>query len=113
MKDIIISTVDINKDYTILGPVYDQVCNIGIFKSKLSKLKKEYADKIEDLKHANKWVFGEGDYGEAFFIITEELKKNAIKLGADAIIDMHQNLHYDDNLSFYNMQIYGTAVKFI
>ncbi|MGH2396288.1 MAG: hypothetical protein ACRDF5_04130 [bacterium] len=40
--DISVTTGDLKQDYQILGPVYFQVSNKGIFSSALSKLVKQY-----------------------------------------------------------------------
>ena len=51
-------------------------------------------------------------FDSAFYISVEELKYRAYQLGADAIINMRQDIDLDTNMwqNFY-MQMYGTAVK--
>lgn len=39
MSNIIVTTGDLHKDYQVLGPVYFQVSNKGLFSSALGKLK--------------------------------------------------------------------------
>ncbi len=57
---------------------------------------------------------GQNEFEKAFFIATEELKKRAKMLGADAIICMRQDIDLDtNNLQFFYLQMYGTAVKYI
>lgn len=48
--NIIITTGDIKKDYEIIGPVYFQVSNKGIFSSPLTILLKKYKDKLAAMK---------------------------------------------------------------
>ena len=51
-------------------------------------------------------------FDSAFYISIEELKYRAYQLGADAIINMRQDIDLDSNMwqNFY-MQMYGTAVR--
>lgn len=53
MKDvnnIIVTTGDLKRDYEVIGPVYFQVSNKGLFSSALSKLIKKYSDQIAKMK---------------------------------------------------------------
>jgi len=126
-KDIIVTTGDIRKDYEILGPVYFQVSNKGIFSSALRRLSKEYKDFIEKKKKEGhvqerrsdwgflygEWSIAQDDFNKAFFIAVEELKKRAAILNADAIIFMRQDIDLDTNsFQWFYLQMYGTAVKF-
>jgi len=126
-----VSTGDIPYTYNIIGPVYFQVSNKGIFSSQLSKLKKEYDSYIKELQKqgqagkshmgggeiawallAGEWSVGQTDFDKAFFIAVEELKKKAKALGADAIIYMRQDIDMDTNsFQYFYLQMYGTAVK--
>ena len=45
---IIVTTADLKRDYDIIGPVYFQVSNKGIFSSALSKLTKQYSTEIAE-----------------------------------------------------------------
>ena len=59
------------------------------------------------------WSVGQSDFEKAFFVATEELKKRAKLVGADAIIGMRQDIDLDTNgFAFFYLQMYGTAVKF-
>lgn len=129
MKKVIVTTGDLKSNYEIIGPVYFQVSNKGLFSSTLSKLKKKYKREMEDLKkqgQANegykmdwRFLYGElsfgmeNDFDSAFYISVNELKLRAEKIGADAIIGMRQDIDMDTNhfQNFY-LQMYGTAVKF-
>lgn len=125
-KNIIVTTGDLKQDYEILGPVYFQVSNKGIFSSALSKLIKQYEAEIAEMKTQGQlsqdrtdwgliygeWSVGQNDFDKAFFIAVQELKKRASMLGADAVIAMRQDVDLDTtHFQFFYLQIYGTAVK--
>lgn len=127
MSKVIVTTGDINKDYDILGPVYFQVSNKGLFGSALSSLVKQYSAEIDAMKRSGamsqerpdwgflygEWSVGQSDFEKAFFIATEELKKRAEMVGADAVICMRQDIDMDTNgFAYFYLQMYGTAVKF-
>ncbi|MGN0995510.1 MAG: hypothetical protein ACI4PG_01230 [Candidatus Ventricola sp.] len=102
MSKVIVTTGDLHQDYEILGPVYFQVSNKGLFGSALSNLKKKYIGEIQAIKNRGamsqdktdwgflygEWSVGQSDFEAAFFIATEELKKRAEMVGADAVICM-------------------------
>ena len=128
MSKIIVTTGDIKRDYEILGPIYFQVSNKGLFGSALSKLVQKYQAEIDAMKTSGtmsadrmdwgflygKWSVCQSDSEKAFFIATEELKKRAEMVGADAIIGMRQDIDMDTNgFAFFYLQMYGTAVKFV
>jgi len=117
----------LNRDYQILGPVYFQVSNKGIFSNQLSKLSKKYEAELKEMKKQGQigekkpdWGFlygefsvGQGDFEKAFFVAVQELKKRALILEADAIICMRQDIDIDTNsFQYFYLQMYGTAVKF-
>jgi hypothetical protein len=49
-SDIIVTTGDLKQAYQVLGPVYFQVSNKGLFSSALSKLTKQYEAEIAQMK---------------------------------------------------------------
>ena len=127
-KHMIVTTGDLKRDYEVLGPVYYQISNKGVFSSSLSDLKKQYLAEIQKMKSMGimsqeradwgflygEWSVGQNDFEAAFFIATEELKKRAKMVGADAIIGMRQDIDMDTNgFAYFYLQMYGTAVKFI
>lgn len=58
------------------------------------------------------WSVGQSDFEQAFFVATEELKKRAQMVGADAIVAMRQDIDLDTNgFAYFYLQMYGTAVK--
>jgi len=125
-RNITVTTLDLNQEYEIIGPVYFQVSNKGLFGSALGKLKKHYQNEINQMKQRGQvgearadwgflwgeWSVGQSDFEVAFFVAIEELKKRAKKLGADAIIGLRQDIDLDTNaFQFFYLQMYGTAVK--
>ena len=128
MKKIIVTTGDLDRPYEVLGPIYFQVSNKGLLGSSLDRLKRLYIDEIQRMKTQGTMSHGQADwgflYGEysvgqndfeaAFFIATEELKKRAKRVGADAVICMRQDIDMDTNgFAHFYLQMYGTAVKFL
>ena len=132
-RNMIVSTVDINKKYEIIGPVYFQVSNKpeGFSPSTLSEYKEIYLKEVEQLKQSGKveeiqngsvkwecvfgeWCLGQSSFEIAFFISVEELKKRGRMLGADGIIFMRQDIDLDkEAFQYFYLQMYGTAVRFI
>ena len=125
---IIVTTGDLKREYEVLGPVYFQVSNKGVFSSALGTLKKQYMAEIQAMKKKGtmsqarsdwgflygEWSVGQNDFEAAFFIATEELKKRAKMVGADAVICMRQDIDMDTNgFAYFYLQMYGTAVKFV
>lgn len=124
--NIIVTTGDLKESYEIVGPVYFQVSNKGLFSSALSKLVKQYEIEIAQMKKQGQlgearadWGFlygefsvGQSDFEKAFFVAVQELKKRASLIGANAIICMRQDIDLDTNtFQFFYLQMYGTAVK--
>ena len=125
-SNIIVTTGDIKQDYQIIGPIYFQISNKGLFSNALSKLVKQYETEIIDMKRSGQmgedradwgflygeWSVGQSDFEKAFFVSVEELKKRAALLGADVIIGMRQDVDLDtDSFQYFYLQMYGTAVK--
>jgi hypothetical protein len=123
---MVVTTGDLRQEYDIIGPVYFQVSNKGIFSSSLSKLVKQYEEELaQEKKHGQltapradwgflygEWSVGQTDFEKAFFVAVQELKKRAAILGADAVIGMRQDIDLDTNaFQFFYLQMYGTAVK--
>lgn len=123
---IIVTTGDLKEDYEIIGPVFFQVSNKGLFSSTLSELINKYSAEIEEMKnHAlmserrSDWGFlwgeysvGQNDFEKAFFVATQELKKRAVMLGGDAVVSMRQDIDLDTSgFQYFYLQMYGTVVK--
>lgn len=87
MKAMVVTTGDLKRDYAVLGPVYFQVSNKGIFSSSLSKLVKQYSDEIAEAKKLGQvggprldwgllygeFSVGQSDFEKAFFVAVQEL----------------------------------------
>jgi len=128
-----VSTGDIPGKYEIIGPVYFQLSNKpeGLGESPLSNYKELYAEEIEQLVSSEEgrkmddgtltwacawgqWCLGQSHFDIAFFIAVEELKKRADMIGADGIIFMRHDVDLNlEAYQFFNLQMYGTAVKFV
>jgi len=126
MNQIIVTTGDLQQPYEVLGPVYFQVSNKGLLSSTLDKLMLYYSEEIRRMKAQGtmsearadwgflygEWSVGQSQFEAAFFIATEELKKRAKLVGADAIIGMRQDIDMDTyGFAYFYLQMYGTAVK--
>lgn len=128
MEKVIVTTADLKQDYEVLGPVYFQVSNKGLFSSALSKLIKKHKAELDELKKKGQqnesykfdwgFLYGElsfgmeNDFDKAFFVAVREIQERAKKMGANAIIGMRQDIDMDTThfQNFY-LQMYGTAVK--
>ncbi len=126
MSSMPVTTGDLHQEYEIIGPVYFQVSNKGLFSSALSELTEQYRSEIENMKASGtmsgnradwgflygEWSVGQNQFESAFYIATQELKKRAALVGGDAIIGMRQDIDLDSNgFSYFYLQMYGTAVK--
>jgi len=124
--DVIITTGDLKEPYEIVGPVFFQVSNKGIFSSALSKLVQQYESEIEQMKNQGQmgprefdWVnllmehsVNQSDFEKAFFVAVQELKKRAKLLNAHAVISMRQDIDIDTSgFQYFYLQMYGTAVR--
>ena len=127
MKKIIVSTGDIKKNYDVIGPVYVQVSNKGLFGSTLDTLIKKYKDEVNRQKAAGnfsprqadwgylygEWSVGQNQFDEAFYVCVRELQEKARRMQGDAIIWLRQDIDLDTNgFSYFYLQMYGTVVKF-
>ena len=123
---VIVTTGDLKEDYEIIGPVFFQVSNKGMFSSTLSELVNKYSAEIEEMKNnalmserRTDWGFlwgeysvGQNEFEKAFFVAIQELKKRALMLGGDAVVSMRQDIDLDTNgFQYFYLQMYGTAVK--
>ncbi len=126
ISNIVVTTADIKEDYDIIGPVYVQVSNKGFLSSTFSNLISEYEEELRIIKNAGQisssrpdwgflygeWSVGQNDFEKAFYVSTQELKKRAFYLGADAIVGMRQDIDLDTSgFQYFYLQMYGTAVR--
>jgi hypothetical protein len=127
-NNIIVTTGDLRADYDIIGPVFFQVSNRGgFFSSPLDKIAANYKAEISQMRSSGQfsprvgwdWGFfygeynvGQNDFDKAFFVGVQELKKRAMRIGANAVICMRQDFDLDtDGRQHFYLQMYGTAVK--
>ena len=126
IEKVIVTTADIKQDYDVIGPVYYQISNKGLFSNVLTKKKIEYSELLRNKAAKGQasdkrsdwgflyfeWSAGQNDFDNAFFIAVNELKKRAVQIGADAIVGMRQDIDIDTNgFAYFYLQMYGTAVK--
>lgn len=126
MKDIIVTTGDLKREYEVIGPIYFQVSNKGFFTSKFSKLIKKYTAELKASQENprmddNDWrtTYAEHSFNtdsrfeKAFYVSVRELQLIAKDLGADAVVHLHQDIRMDtQGFQYFYMQLYGTAVRF-
>jgi hypothetical protein len=110
-RNIFVTTGDLKRDYEVIGPIYFQVSNKGLFSSALSKLVKKHSERLADMKRQGtisqermdwgflygEWSVGQSDFEKAFFVAVEEMKERAAMMGADAIVSMRQDVDLDTN----------------
>ena len=121
------TTGDLTRAYDVLGPVYFQVSNKGLFGSALSKLVTKYTADLATARQQGQvggfrpdwgfiygeWSVGQSQFEQAFFVAVQELKARAAMLGADAVISMRQDIDLDTTgFQYFYLQMYGTAVKY-
>lgn len=124
---VFVTTGDWYEPYEVIGPVYYQISNRGIFSTPISKKINEYSAMFANMRQNNtlskrnkdlgflygNYDVGSNDFEIAFFIATEELKKKARYLGADAVICMRQDIDIEtEHINNFYLQMYGTAIKF-
>ncbi len=127
-QSIIVTTGDIKQNYEIIGPVYFQVSNKGLFSNQVLQLSNEYRSEIAQMRSSGQigefkidwsflygdWTVGQSLFEQAFYVAVQELKKRAMLLNADGIIAMRQDIDLDTTgFQFFYLQMYGTAVKFL
>jgi uncharacterized protein YbjQ (UPF0145 family) len=125
-QSVIVTTGDIKENYEIVGPVYFQISNKGIFSNQVVQLSNEYRNEITQMRSSGQiggfkidwsfiygeWTVGQSLFEQAFYVSVQELKKRAMFLDADAIIAMRQDIDLDTTgFQFFYLQMYGTAVR--
>lgn len=126
-----VTTADLQRPYEVICPLFFQTSNKGFFSSRYHELAKDYVKEIERRREQGEfsdkrpdlmWLWfgmaampiGQNDFEPAFYIGVEELKKRAIRLGADAIVGLRLDFDLDTSgFQYFYLQMYGTAVKFI
>jgi hypothetical protein len=126
-QSIIVTTGDIKDNYEIVGPIYFQISNKGIFSNQVAQLSNEYRDELAQMQQSGQLVahkidwsniysfsVGQNLFEQAFYVSVQELKKRAMFLDADGIVAMRQDIDLDTTgFQFFYLQIYGTAVRLV
>ncbi len=127
-QSIIVTTGDIKENYEIVGPVYFQVSNKGLFSNQVVQLSNEYRSEIAQMRSSGQigefkidwsflygdWTVGQSLFEQAFYVAVQELKKRSMLLNADGVIAMRQDIDLDTTgFQFFYLQMYGTAVRFL
>lgn len=126
--NIPITTGDLKQDYEVIGPVFYHIRNRANGADEMMRRTQQYHNEISDIhvthlvpesKINYEWTYssntGTGGQSEILSMIaTQELKKRAHALGADAIICMRQEVQFEPGItSSIFLQMYGTAVRFL
>jgi uncharacterized protein YbjQ (UPF0145 family) len=124
--EIKVTTTDLHVPYEIIGPVYFQVSNKGIFSSALEAYLKKHKALLAEMRKSQQvdglradwgfllgeWSVGQTDFDKAFFIGVQELKARAAMIGGNAIVGMRQDIDLDSaGWQYFYLQMYGTAVR--
>lgn len=127
-QSVVVTTGDIKENYEIVGPVYFQVSNKGLFSNQVVQLSNEYRNEIAQMRSSGQigtfkidwsflygdWTVGQSLFEQAFFVAVQELKKRAMLLNADGVIAMRQDIDLDTTgFQYFYLQMYGTAVRFL
>ena len=125
---VVVTTGDVAFPYDVIGPVYYQISNKGVFSSELKRKKNAYEQDLKVMRETDMiskargadWGFlygefsvGQNDFDTAFYIAVRELQQRAHRLKGDAIISMRQDIDLDTNqFQYFYLQMYGTAIRF-
>lgn len=126
-----VSTGDVRGDYKVIGPVVFCLSNRGIMKSQFETLREKHKSALQK-QRARGHLNGETDggdilvglltgdlnfeartYDQALWIGFEEMRSRAVRVGADAVIWVRQDMHIDNSgMEYFYLQVTGTAVRF-
>jgi len=119
-SQVVVTTGDLKEDYEVVGPVFFAVSNKGLFSSQLDELAKKYGisagsgwegSALPMALLLGEWPVGQQQFPKAFMVAIEEIKRQAMKAGADAIVWLRMDIDLDTSgFQFFYMQVYGTAV---
>ena len=83
LKDIIVTTGDLKQDYEVIGPIYFQVSNKGIFQAHFKVGQEEMLEEKEGRRRyleRSRWLFfmvdgcrSRSDFEKSIFVAVEEL----------------------------------------
>lgn len=120
MANVIVTSGDIRSEYQIIRPISFRISNKGLLSSQFNSYRQYYFEEISSLKKQGivtddvlyaDWILHRGEFEAAFYIATEELKKHAEMLGANAIIYLRQNTDLEPETNAFFITLCGTAVK--
>lgn len=127
-QSILVTTGDIKENYEIVGPVYFQVSNKGVFNNQVTQLTNEYRNEIAQMRSLGQigaykkdwgylygeWTAGQTVFEQTFYIAVQELKRRTLLLDADCVVAMRQDIDLDTTgFQYFYLQMYGTAVRYI
>ncbi len=106
-NNILVTTLDVDREYDIIGPVFFEVTDAGgFFSQQLEELMDRYRLEVSALRRKGAtgdpqadWALIVGEASQArgrldfaFYIGVQELKKSAAALRADAVIGLRQDI---------------------
>jgi uncharacterized protein YbjQ (UPF0145 family) len=116
---VIVSTTTLSEPFTTLGPVYAITTNVhGVLEAAAKKLGIEI-EAIGTFEFLSAIQLGDSvvkleAIPVAFTVCVEQLKREAAKIGGDAVVGMRMNYDLDRSgggIQAFTMQLFGTAVR--
>ena len=137
LADIPVTTTDLKEPYEVLGPVFFNTTNKGVFSSAFTKLCEKYTKEpysvlvkrpigesiqtgefgsfllsLFDLGGGYEGSVGQWQFDDAYYYSIAELKLRCAEMGGDAIVGMSMDFDLDtNNAAAFYLQMHGTAVK--
>lgn len=137
LRDIPVTTTDLKEPYEVLGPVFFNTTNKGVFSSAFTKLCEKYTKEpysvlvkrpggesiqtgefgsfllsLFDLGGGYEGSVGQWQFDDAYYYSIAELKLRCAEMGGDAIVGMSMDFDLDtNNAAAFYLQMHGTAVK--
>ncbi len=116
---VVVSTATISEPFDTIGPVYAVTTNMkGVLDAAARKLGIDL-QAVSDSEVMSALVLGDSvanyqAFPIAFAVCVEQLKRQAARLGADAVVGVKMNFDLDRSgvgLMAFTMQLIGTAVR--
>lgn len=116
---VVVSTTTLEEPFETLGPVYAVTTNLrGVLDAAAQKLGVNI-QAVTDSEMLSAVVLGDSvanfrAFPIAFAVCVEQLKRDASRLGADAVVGMRMNFDLDRSgigVQGFTMQLFGTAVR--
>ncbi|MBQ3009625.1 MAG: heavy metal-binding domain-containing protein [Oscillospiraceae bacterium] len=137
LRDIPVTTTDLKEPYEVLGPVFFNTTNKGVFSSAFTKLCEKYTKEpysvlvkrpggesiqtgefgsfllsLFDLGGGYEGSVGQWQFDDAYYYSIAELKLRCAEMGGDAVVGMSMDFDLDtNNAAAFYLQMHGTAVK--